>query len=138
MNYMVAYATERMENKAVRLQFVNLCAVLKVGFTVGQSETFLDGATNNAGIRKIVLVTSTSKKTAFNGEGYINSADNTGLTKATSDLNALPNIQIQIDNANNRNRKLRLPSGTHTLLRNTIYNRRDIGPQPFPAPSGYG
>lgn len=111
MNYMVAYATERMENKAVRLQFVNLCAVLKVGFTAGRTQTFLDGSTNNAGIRKIVLVTSTSEKTAFNGEGYINSADNTGLSKATSDLNALPNIQIQIDNANNRNRKLVLDCG---------------------------
>ena len=56
MNYMVAYATERMENKAVRLQFVNLCAVLKVGFKAGTTKTFLDGNGNNAGIRKIVLL----------------------------------------------------------------------------------
>ena len=123
MNYMVAYATERMENKAVRLQFVNLCAVLKVGFKVGQSETFLDGTGNNAGIRKIVLHTSTSANTAFNGEGYINSADNTGLSKATSDLNALPNIQIQIDNANNGNRKLVLDCGG--MNANPTYVRLD-------------
>ena len=106
MNYMVGYTTTKRDNNTIRMQFVNLCAVMKIGFTKGDKSNVLDGTNNNDRIRRIVLLTSTDTKTAMNGEGYVNSGNNTDLAGVTDNLSSLPTIQVQVDNATNTNRKL--------------------------------
>lgn len=106
MNYMFGYTTTKRDNNTIRMQFVNLSAVMKISFTLGANSNVLDGNTNNDRVRRIVLFTSTSDKAAMNGEGYINSGNNKDLTKATDNLSSLPQIQVQVDGATNENRKI--------------------------------
>ena len=112
MNYMIAYTTAS-NNGSISLQFVNLCAVLKIGLTKGPTHTQTNGthldntdSKQNARVKKIVLYTSHSEKAAFWGDGYVNSGDNTALAGVTDNLASLPSIQIEVAGATNNNRKL--------------------------------
>ena len=103
MNYMFAY-TKTMNNNSISLQFVNLCAVLKIGLKKGPTS----GHGANSRVKKIVLYTSTNANASFWGSGYINSGSNTALSKTTDNLNDLPVIQIAMpaESRTNNNRKL--------------------------------
>ncbi|MBP5613941.1 MAG: hypothetical protein J6X35_07375 [Bacteroidales bacterium] len=110
MNYMIAYTTAS-NNGSISLQFVNLCAVLKIGLKKGPTSGH--GAhlvstpnTQNAKVKKIVLYTSHSTAAAFWGDGYVNSGNNTALANVTDNLASLPSIQIEVGGATNNNRKM--------------------------------
>lgn len=113
MNYMFAY-TKTMNNNSISLQFVNLCAVLKIGLKKGPTSghgahlASSSGNAQNSRVKKIVLYTSTNANASFWGSGYINSGSNTALSKTTDNLNDLPVIQIAMpaESRTNNNRKL--------------------------------
>ena len=112
MNYMVAY-TKTMTNNSITLQFVNLCAVLKIGLKSGANADHVSHLLNtpntrNANVKKIVLYTSQSTDAAFWGVGYVNQGTDAGFEKTTDNLNSLPKMQIQMGDSykKNKNRKL--------------------------------
>ena len=105
MNYMVAY-TKTMTNNSISLQFMNLCAVFKIGLkagpTSGSEANFLKNYSSaNQRVKKIVLYTSTDANAAFHGNGFVMFASN----KVTDNMGI--NIAINMDGTvTNDNRKL--------------------------------
>ena len=105
MNFMVAY-TKTMTNNSISLQFMNLCAVFKIGLkagpTSGSEANFLKNYSSaNQRVKKIVLYTSTNANAAFHGNGFVKFASN----KVTDNMGI--NIAINMDGTvTNDNRKL--------------------------------